>query len=201
MAEKELFLTPKARAMYPFLTKPSTKFDKDGVYKVTLLFDPKVEVEKAFLAQLRGQLTEAEKTLKNKNAAQVPWRKHLRLEDKSETGLFEVTFKSNFPPRLFDAVGNKITGELNVGNDSIVIVAYKYAPYEGFGGGIALYLQAVQIHELVEWLGGTAEDYGFTKQEDGWNVEKKFEQAADDAPPATDEEAAGQPQTDSPIPF
>ena len=188
MTEKQLYLTPMASAMYPFLTKPSTQFDKEGVYKITLLFDPSQREHKAFLTCLRGHLEEGQKALSEK-VKNLPWRKHLRREDKSDTGLYEVSFKSGYAPRIFDAAGNKVTGDLNVGNESIVKVAYKFAPYKGFGGGIAMYLQAVQVIELVEWSGGEASDYGFAQESGDFNVEKRFaEGAAGDDSPVTDEQ-------------
>jgi hypothetical protein len=200
MAEKQLYLTPKAPAMFPFLTKASTKFSKEGVYKITLVLDPSQPEHKSFLTCLRGHLEEGQKALKDKKAKNTPWKKHLRKEDNSDTGKFEVTFKSQYPPRLFDAIGNKVTGDLNVGNDSIVKVAYKFAPYEGFGGGIAMYLQAVQIIELVEWAGGDATDFGFGQEQGDFNVESRFsEGAASDEPAPTDDQSAGA-DTES-IPF
>jgi len=201
MAEKQLYLTPRAEAMYPFLTKPSTQFDKEGTYKVSLLLDPGNQEHKDFLVRLKGHLEEGQKTLKDKKANNKPWKKNKRVEDGSETGLFEVQFKSQYPPRLFDAVGNKVTGDLNVGNGSIIRVAYKFAPYEGFGGGIAMYLQAVQILELVEWSGGAASDYGFTSETGAFNVEDRFAGAMAEEGQSPQNQDSHQPTADDDIPF
>lgn len=201
MSSKEMFLTPKAEALYPFVTKPSTKFDKDGKYKITLLLDPTSTDHLALRKQIRGHLEAAKVELK---AAKLnePWKENVRKEDGTKTGLFEVTFKSDFPPRVFDSVGNKVTGDLNIGNKSIVKVAYKWAPYKGFGGGVALYLHAVQIIELVEYAGGEASDYGFAPEEGAFNVEARFaEAAAGDEPPVTDDQAQSAPDDDGSIPF
>ncbi len=46
-------------------------------------------------------------------------------------------------------------------------MSYGYAFYEQMGGGVKLYLQAVQVLDLVEWNGGSADDYGF-KEEKGF---------------------------------
>jgi hypothetical protein len=210
MSAKEVFQTPKAIAMYPFVTKPNTKFDAEGQYKITLVLDLKNNEEhRQFLRTCKGYVEETANLLKKK-IEKMPWRKHLRREDKSDTGMYEVTFKSGYAPRVFDAAGNKINGDLNVGNGSVVKVAYAWAPYEGFGGGVVLYFQALQILELVEYAGGEASDYGFTPT-DGFNVEQRFEQAT--SPQPEDDFAAPKagvvygpeqqapPDDDSPIPF
>lgn len=175
MSAKEVLVTPKAPAIYPFVTKPCTKFNAEGTYKITLLLDPSNAEHKSFLAHLGAELKKAEVALKMQ-AKNKPFRKHFRKDDKSDTGLWEVTFKSQYPPRVFDAVGTKINGDLNVGNESIVKVAYCIAPYSGLGGGVTLYFQALQILELVEYNGGAATDYGFGA-EDGFNIESRFEGA------------------------
>jgi len=197
MSSKEVFQTPKAKAMYPFVTKPSTKFDPEGKYKITLVLDPKGNEEhRQFLRRLKQHLDDGATQL-SKKLENMPWKKHLRAEDKSDTGLYEVTFKSSFPPRIFDAAGNKINGDLNVGNGSVVRVAYSWVPYEGFKGGVALYFQAIQIIELVEYAGGEAADYGF-EQEEGWNVEARFNELSgqEGKPP----EENWEPGEQSPIP-
>jgi hypothetical protein len=48
-----------------------------------------------------------------------------------------------------------------IGNESRVRVNYTPAEYDGFGGGITLYLNAVQVVELVPYAKQTAEAYGF----------------------------------------
>jgi hypothetical protein len=201
MSSKEVYVSPKAEAMYPFVTKPSTKFDPDGTYKITLILDPKSEEHLGLLRCLKAHLEDAQKELKIEKAKNLPWRRHLRTEDKSDTGKFEVTFKSQFPPRVFDAVGNKVTGDLNVGNGSVVKVAYKWAPYAGFGGGVALYFQAIQIIELVEYAGGEASDYGFEPEQNGFNVEDKFAAAAGAGEPAPSDAQAASQTPDDEIPF
>jgi hypothetical protein len=186
MSSKEVFQSPKAGCLFAFVTRPSTKFDTEGKYKVSLVLDPKGNEEhRKFLVQLKVLLADAAAAAKIpfKN---LPWHKHLRQEDKSDTGLYEVTFKSQYAPKVFDAVGNKINGDLNVGNGSEVRIAYKWAPYEGFGGGITLYFQAIQIIKLVEYAGGEASDYGFA-EEQGWNVEERFKEVSSPVESAEDE--------------
>ena len=56
-------------------------------------------------------------------------------------------------------------GQLLIGNGSKVRVAYTENVYEPFGGGINLYLNAVQVIELVEYQNKSAQAYGFDVEE------------------------------------
>ncbi len=210
MAKKEnnRIVTPAAEAMWASVTKPCKKYQsKEEEYKIAVLINPSNAEHKAFLEKLKKLWEECgkEKKCPNGKPKHFPARKHLRKEDGSETGLLEVTFKTGvqYPPRVFDARGNKVTGELNIGNGSIVKVAGSYAFYgpELNGGGVKLYLSAVQVIELIEWKGGAAEDYGF-EATDGYNVEAAFENEMGtvDEPAPTDEQAGAAPD-DSGIPF
>jgi hypothetical protein len=183
MATKEnnRIMTPLAEAMWPFVTKPASKYQsKDQEYKITVLMDPNKPEHKTFLGQLKTLWEECgkEKKCPGGKPKHFPAKRHLSKEDGSDTGLFEVTFKTGtkYPPRVFDAQGNKVTGDLNIGNGSQVRVAGSYSFYgpELNGGGVKLYLSAVQVVELVEWTGGTAADYGFGI-ENGFNVEAPFQ--------------------------
>lgn len=201
--EREVFVTPKAAAMWPFVTRPSTTFNPEGVYKVTLVLDPSDEEHKKFLGSLKLLVEDAKTQLKQK-VVHPPWKPQ-KNEEGINTGLYEVTFKSSFAPRVFDAVGNKINGDLNVGNGSVVRVSYRPNIYKGMGGGVNLYFQGIQIIDLVEYSGGDADDFGFEPTE-GFNVESKYEQL-EQARAAVDGESefSGQenpnPIPDDEIPF
>ena len=98
------------------------------------------------------------------------------VNDQGETtGRFYISFKTGekFPPRVFDKYGQIISPEVLIGNGSKVKVAYKENHYPGFGGGINLYLNAVQVVELVEYSGGNATDYGFETEE---NTDNPFDE-------------------------
>jgi len=72
-----------------------------------------------------------------------------------------------------------------VGNESRVRVSFTPVPYDAFGGGLALYLNAVQVLELVEFGKRSADSYGFT----GEAQPSGFPQG-NDAPPHTEEDLA-----------
>ena len=76
--------------------------------------------------------------------------------------------------------GNDVWRENNyVANESIVRVQWSYEFYDMAGNkGVSLYLEAVQVKELKEWMGKGFDDFdfdtgeGYTKGDD---VEKIFE--------------------------
>jgi hypothetical protein len=69
-------------------------------------------------------------------------------------------------PKLFDSNGADINPKSLFGGSKLK-VAFQIIPFYTalVGAGISLRLKAVQVIELVEGQGGTAESYGFGKEE------------------------------------
>lgn len=165
-ASKTTYLTPIAEAMWPFIAKANTRWKEQGEYSVTLVLDPGNTDHKDFLALLKQHVTEAEQSHLRKKANNMPWKRHTD-EDGRETGKFTVTFKTGgkYPPAAFDKLGNRYRRDdpkdveklAKIGNGTTCRVAYKWAHYEAFGGGIALYFQAIQLIDVVEYEG----NFGF----------------------------------------
>ena len=191
MTEKkkaERFVSPKGAAAYPYLTKPDTKFNPEGEYKVSLIVagddSSKIialltEKHKAAVAQVKKE--NAGKRVKE---GELPF-----IENDDGTVTFKFKLKAKVIPKngspfeqkpaLFDAKGKPLTGEPKVGGGSTIKVSYEVVPYYTTiaGVGVSLRLKAVQIIELKEYSGGgNAESYGFC-EEDG------FEAGEDDTPP------------------
>jgi hypothetical protein len=197
-------VTPKATAMWPFVTRTAPKYENKGEeYKITLLFDPTNNSEhKNFLSKLRVLMEECGKQF-NIKCRHAPTRPHLDPETKEKTALWEVTFRSDakYAPRLFDAQNHLLIGETNMGNGSQVKVAYSYKFYKEQGGVVKLYLSAVQIIELKEYLGSNAESYGFATEQ-GYNATEKFgNEFGEQGPPPTDDTAAANTPKEEEIPF
>ena len=148
-------IAPEGIAHYPFLTRPYTQFDPDGVYKITLEIDKKADDVSDFI----NKIEEASKDMK-----QRPYS----LDE--ETGNYMVVFKSKYAPALFDASNQKIGSEVRIGADSTVRVAFTPKAYDGFGGGIKLYLKAVQVITLVEGAAMDASAFGFDELEGGYTI-------------------------------
>ena len=167
MNKKQFKISPKGLIYYPFLFTPQTQFNPEGTFKVDLECDPNMPEHKAFLRELKDMTPKGEKP---------PYKKQKHPESKEETGNYIVTFKTGYKPQVFDAKGNEITKDCNVGNGTLARIAYESNHYKGFGGGINLYLKSVQILDLVEYKGASAEYYGFDEQDGYEFTNDPFEQ-------------------------
>ena len=201
MAEKkkvERFVSPKGIASYPYLTKPDTKFNPDGEYKVSLIvagddaskaIDFLTEKHNASVAQAKKE--NAGKRVKE---GELPF-----IENDDGTVTFKFKMKAKVTPKkgdpfeqkpaLFDAKGKPLTGEPKIGGGSTIKVSYEVVPYYTAiaGAGVSLRLKAVQIIELKEYSGGgNAESYGFGEEE-GFEADDED----NDPPFDTDETTAG----------
>lgn len=187
-------VSPKGKAMYPFLSKPDTKFDSDGVYRLNLVVGG--DSGEAFVDQLReyhdkyyDEFCEKEGNALNK--ANLPIKPHLD-GDGQETGEYEVKFKLKAVgkskdktweqrPVVYDASNNVINTSslegLNMGNGSECRVAFEIIPYNtGMAGmGISLRMKSVQIINLVEYRGG----HNDFETEEGFTVEQGVGEASD----------------------
>jgi len=174
MSEKlTRMLTPVGFAKWAHVHTPKAPFtEKDGKSKG----DPKYMIDVCFSADdpewkkwagdLKARLialpAQMDKHTSSPIAKQMPIKRELDVDDQP-TGRYYVTFKTGekFKPPVFDKFGIAIPETVLVGNESKVRVSYTPAEYTAFGGGIALYLNAVQVVELVEYRAFTADAYGF----------------------------------------
>lgn len=195
MAEKkkaERFVSPKGTASYPYLTKPDTKFNPDGEYKVSLIVasDDASKVIDFLTEQHNAAVAKAKKESAGKRVKEgdLPF---IENDDGTVTFKFKlkakVTPKNGTPfeqkPALFDAKGKPLVGELKVGGGSIIRVSCEVVPYYTAiaGAGISLRLKAVQLIELKEYSGGSnADSYGFSEEE---GFEANDEADEDNHPP------------------
>jgi hypothetical protein len=206
MAEKQKFpSTPKGLAMYAWLTRADTKFDADGVYKVNLVLDPAdaapiieaIDKQAAeFLAEKRKAEKNPVKAKRLKMSSDTPYAEDedgnivikfkMKAKGKTKAGE-EFTQK----PKLFDAKGKPITGDIPLGNGSTIRVSYEMVSYlhPKEGAGITLRLRAVQVIELVAYVsGGSADDFGFDEEEGGF--------ASDEEPQAKPADASADAEGD-----
>lgn len=154
MANLNKFVTPKGIAQYPWLTKPDTKFSEEGVYKVSLAIP---EAEAKPFAKVIQDMFVAEYGQAKLPKAHMPFKK-------DENGNIVFSFKSKMKPRLYDAAGKPIKEDVSVGGGSTLKVSGAFGPYnKGANTGVALYLNAVQIINLVEFSSSPfgAEEGGF----------------------------------------
>jgi len=174
MTEKiKKLLTPVGFAKWAHVHTPKAPFkEKDGKpkgdpkYMIDVCFSPDDAAWKEWATALKAAIValpvQIDKQTGSPIAKQMPIKRELDIDDK-HTGRYYVTFKTGekFKPPVFDRFGIEIPETILVGNESKVRVSYTLSEYIAFGGGIALYLNAVQVIELVEYRASTADAYGF----------------------------------------
>ena len=161
---KAKFTSPKGAAMWPWLSKPDTRYDAEGKYKSDLIV--KKEDAKEFV-ELAKQVFIEEFGEKSLSKAKWPY-----MND-DEAGGLKIRAKSSKKPMLVDAKGNVIKGDLAVGNGSTIKLAGVLTSYSAGGNiGVTAYLNAVQIIDLVEFGGSQFEE------EDGY-VHENTESTSD----------------------
>jgi hypothetical protein len=103
----------------------------------------------------------------------LPWKK-----DK-KTGLLslEATSGEKYRPAVFDAKGNKVPAKVIIGGGSILKLDVTVNPYTGFGGGINLYMNAVQLLKLVQ-----REENRFEAEEEGYTFDGSDEDSENASP-------------------
>jgi hypothetical protein len=162
-------ITPPGIAKWAWLNKPKAPYqgdaDKGSKYMIDVVFDandPKWREWAVFVQNEAEKLRMQHKNAANLAKAKLPAKADVDEADKP-TGLYYVTFKTSekFKPDVYDRYGERLAENILVGNGSKVRVAYNINYYDGFGGGINLYLSAVQVIDLVEYKGRSAGAYGF----------------------------------------
>ena len=167
---KERFTTPFGECMYPFLQQPSIdKSDNNfpDVFKITLVCTKEHdELLKQIIALYKD--SGGTETLGEKGH---PIKFHKTIEGKQVDGTFDIVFKSKaeFYDHIFtcDSDGREIVRLKNfVANGSVVRVNWSYAYYNKKGNkGVSLFLNGVQIRDLIEWQGLGADEMGFNQVE------------------------------------
>ena len=165
------------------MTKPDTKFNPDGEYKIS------VEIPGAaaqdIVTFLDEQFAASVAKAKKENPGKKIKEGDVPYSVNDDTGKVTIRFKLKAKvtpkqgdpfeqrPALFDAKGKPIGPDAKIGGGSKVKVAYELVPYYTAiaGAGVSLRLKAVQVIDLVEFSGGaSSEAYGFGEEE-GYEAE------------------------------
>ena len=210
-SRKSVFLvSPAGVAKFPRLNEPDTKFNAEGVYKVTLVLKEGDKGVADYLKALRqaeaDALAEAAKNLKKgkklKESGSVI-KESLDGDGNPVSGQVEINFKMKASgtskksgkawerhPAIFDAQLRPCT-DVKVGGGSIVKVKAELRPFDSpaFGAGLSLGLEAVQVIELREYSAGQSAA-GFDKEEgfeasagaEGFSAGQHEEPAGEPAP-------------------
>ena len=178
------YVTPIGEAHYPWLNKPDTKFNPDGAYKVVMSFKKSPELE-FMLKDLQKLLDDFyEETINNPKNAKYKAKiiKADIYEIAGENGnLISMKFKQNAIIKsmngefnahiaLFDSKG-KPCPDAQIGGGSRIKVCFTVAPYYVPSTrvcGLTFRPVAVQVIELKDIKGASAESYGFGVEEGGF---------------------------------
>ncbi len=165
-------VSPKGLASYPKIFKPNTRFNSEGVYETGLVV--KADQAAAFQEQIKQVFIDEFGNGKLAKAF-MPWKEN-------EDGDVVFTFKSSKKPMVYDSKGLPIKKELDVGSGSELKIGTAIYPWSAGGKvGAKLYLNSVQIIQLVEYSGSpfSAEEGGYVAEED--DAEDKTEVAEEEA--------------------
>jgi hypothetical protein len=206
----------KGSLLWPFLTKPDMRWDKEkGEYKTTLVLpagDPWVEEIEGLAKAGYEEITKAVKPAERKDYVYVSPFKPDKDANGKETGNVLVNFKTKakyksaktgewvpLTPKIFDAQGKLLQGKLpSIGNGTIARVngSYKSLAMKNedkrkkecwYEVYFSLYLNAVQIVKLVEFA-ASADSFGFGEEEGGFDGSTFNADAAGVEQPGADEE-------------
>jgi len=159
--------TPVAPCVWPFLNKPDTRFNKDGKYRVSLVFDQDDEFPKALEAAAKEEFENQKATLKPAQQKKAKFNSPVKDEEDEEgdpTGNVMVEFQTfayrkdketnKIKPiklRAYDAAGREMKKAPMVGSGSKLSIAFRPKGQFVSGGKFyyTLYLNAYQLVDLV----------------------------------------------------
>ena len=173
------YVTCKGKAIYPHLRTPDMFEGNDLGFTIRLM--PSVEDAQKFEEFLLRELDKA---------AALPEFAGKRLnapnaligmgETKEGDTVFKFKTKSTYRTKsgdimnrvvpIYDSQGKPLPKNVDIGHGSIVKVAFSIQPYYKTKNirGLTLYLNAVQVLELVERGDGDAASFGFGAEEGGY---------------------------------
>jgi len=155
------------KAKFCYLTTPDEAFGT-GEYKVTLEVSKADASEhiKALAEIISKEVTAQHKLAPNQtsplNKANPPY--------KEEGEVVTFKFHSKFKPKLWDKDQKELGADVAVWKDTTMWIDYKGSGYnKSVGLGVTLYIQGVQIDELVQGSAGNG-TCPFPKRDGGINL-------------------------------
>jgi hypothetical protein len=162
MAKKVTIILPAGIAVWP-------KLDQVDVYQPTdKKGRPSGAAKRRFITRVKYNDEDRRKVddflkqcLKNFNLedGKLPWKK----DKKTGELTLEATSGEKYRPPVFDAKNRKVPAKVIIGGGSTIKLDVTVNPYTGFGGGINLYINSVQLLDLKQHDGNRFEETeGFT---------------------------------------
>ena len=144
-------ITRVGEAVFPYLTKPDTEYNSEGVYHVKLKLkkDKASELVKRIndvIAKEVAQEHQKRPGTKQLKRSPLPYQ-----EDDTDKDYLVFKFKSKFKPKLYQKDGELLEEGKNVWGGTTMAIAYQTSGYnQSIGIGCTLRLVYCQIDELVE---------------------------------------------------
>src|ERR1700688_123023 len=162
MVKKATIILPAGIAVWP-------KLDQADVYQPTdKKGRPSGAEKRPFITRVKYNDEDHRKVddflkqcLKNFNLedGKLPWKK----DKKTGELTLEATSGEKYRPPVFDAKNRKVPAKVIIGGGSTIKLDVTVNPYTGFGGGINLYINSVQLLDLKQRDGNRFEETeGFT---------------------------------------
>jgi len=174
MQKAQTYTSPFGKAIYPHLSKKDVRFKPEGEYKVNLsLKDTQAQDLIKLVKQYQHKAVKLaeEKTTKKIKLASLPHE-----SDDEGNVIFKFKMKAsgvnsktgdtfNQRPALFDNELKPISPDITIWGGSILRVSFQPFPWytPALGAGVSLRLKSVQVKDLVEGSGQSAEANGFDK--------------------------------------
>jgi len=189
-AKKLSFVTPRGTLIWPKLITPSTKFDEKGRFETVISLDPGAAQD--LIAEL-DKILDAQATITSSEKRPF-FKDEIDKETGKPTGNIRMSFSTGAKGKsrngeeftrkiaLFDARGKPISG-IEPWTGTLAKVSFKVKPTEPREGkvGLRLYLDAVQILQLVQAPEQNGERFGFGEEE-GFDIDAFTDSGADDCP-------------------
>ena len=166
MAKKVTIILPAGIAVWP-------KLDQVDVYQPTdKKGRPSGAAKRRFITRVKFNDEDHRKVddflkqcLKDFNLedGKLPWKK----DKKTGELTLEATSGEKYRPPVFDAKNRRVPANVIIGGGSTIKLDVTVNPYRGFGGGINLYINSVQLLDLKQRDGNRFEETeGFTYGDD-----------------------------------
>ncbi len=177
--KKERQITPFGEARYPHLSKPrkyknpqSGKEQGEPKYSLQVVFGEKDTEWTKWATDLTAKVRALPVTLSGgPGSPALPKKspiKRLLDDEQKPTDKFVVSFSTGgqYRPDVVDKYGREIPEGIEVGSGSTVRVGYVENAYQNDSKvwGISLYLNGVQVRDLVEYKGDAAGRHGFSTE-------------------------------------
>ena len=159
----EVLKTIHGKAKFCYLTSPDEAFGS-GSYKVTL--ETSKEKAQEHIKALQGIISKEVAEQHKLKPDQTTPLNRANLPYKDEGDVVSFKFHSKFKPKLWDKNQKEIGPDVAVWKDTTMWVSYKAQGYnKSVGLGVTLYIQGVQIDELVQGTSGGNGSCPFPKRE------------------------------------